>query len=67
MQHEWDGTTQPPSDNLRYTVEWKAVMNTKRIGMDTDEDVFLAPEAYWNTTLQGLLCRIGPIPAAQLS
>jgi hypothetical protein len=53
MQHEWDGTTQPPSDNLRYTVEWKAVMNTKRIGMDTDEDVFLAPEAYWNTKLQG--------------
>ena len=53
MQHEWDGTTQPPSDSLRYTVEWKAVMNTKRIAMDTDEDVFLAPEAYWNTTLQG--------------
>lgn len=53
MQQEWDGTTQPPSDILRYTVEWKAVMNTKRIGMDTDEDVFLAPEAYWNTTLQG--------------
>ena len=46
MQREWDGTTQPPSDNLRYTVEWKAVMNTKRIGMDTDEDVFLAPKAY---------------------
>ena len=46
MQHEWDVTTQPPLDGLRYTVEWKAVMNTKRIGMDTDEDVFLAPKAY---------------------
>lgn len=53
MQHEWDGTTQPPPDILRYTIEWKAVMNTKRIAMDTDEDVFLTPGAYWNNTLHG--------------
>lgn len=53
MQQEWDGTAEPPLDTLRYTVEWKAVMNTKRIGIDTDEDVFLAPGAYWNNTLHG--------------
>lgn len=53
MQHEWDSTTPPLSDSLRYTVERKAVMNTKRIVMDTDKDVFLAPRVYWNTTLQG--------------
>lgn len=53
MQHEWDGTMEPSSDTLRYTVEWKAVMNTKRIGMDTEEEVYLAPGAYWDTTLHG--------------
>jgi hypothetical protein len=31
IQHEWDGTTEPSPYTLRYTVEWKAVMNTKRI------------------------------------
>jgi hypothetical protein len=37
MLHEWDGTTEPSSDTLRYTVEWKAVLNTKRIGMEHEE------------------------------
>lgn len=43
MQHEWDGTTEPSSDTLRYTGELKAVMNTERIGTNTDKGVFLHP------------------------
>jgi hypothetical protein len=53
MLHEWDGTTEPSSDALRYTVEWKAVLNTKRIGMNTEENVFLTPGAFWDAALHG--------------
>ena len=53
MLHEWDGTTEPSLDTLRYTVEWKAVLNTKRIGMNTEENVFLTPGAFWDAALHG--------------
>jgi hypothetical protein len=53
MLHEWDGTTEPPLDTLRYTVEWKAVLNTKRIGMNAEENVFLTPGAFWDAALHG--------------
>jgi len=49
---EWDGITVPSMDTLCYTVEWKAVLKTKRISMSTEEDVFLAPGAFWNSTLR---------------
>jgi hypothetical protein len=49
---EWDGTAEPPVDTLRYTLEWKAVLKTKRLGMNTEEDVFLSPKAFWDATLQ---------------
>lgn len=39
------------SDGIRYSVEWKAVLKTKRIGMDTEQDVSLAPGMFWETTL----------------
>lgn len=37
---------------ILYTVEWKAVLKTKRIGMDTEQDVDLAPEVLWETILR---------------
>jgi hypothetical protein len=43
---EWDGTTEPPVDTLRYTVEWKAVLKTKRFGMNTEKDVFSSPKGF---------------------
>jgi hypothetical protein len=51
MLHEWDSTTEPSLDTLRYTVEWKAVLNTKRIGMNTEENIFLTPGAFWDAAL----------------
>jgi hypothetical protein len=51
MLHEWDSTTEPSLDTLRYTVEWKAVLNTKRIGMNTEENVFLTLGAFWDAAL----------------
>jgi hypothetical protein len=52
LLQEWDGIAEPPVDTLRYTVEWKAVLKTKRLGMNTEEDVFLSPKAFWDATLQ---------------
>lgn len=52
LLQEWDGITEPPVDTLRYTLEWKAVLKTKRLGMDTEEDVFLSPKAFWEATLR---------------
>jgi hypothetical protein len=52
LLQEWDGNTEPPVDTLRYTVEWKAVMKTKRLGMNSEEDIFLSPKAFWDATLQ---------------
>merc|ERR1711939_568781 len=52
LLQEWDGTAEPPVDTLRYTVEWKAVLKTKRLGMNTEEDIFLSPKALWDATLQ---------------
>lgn len=48
---ELDGTAEPPVDTLRYTLEWKAVLKTKRLGMNTEEDVFLSPKAFRDATL----------------
>jgi hypothetical protein len=52
LLQEWDGITEPPVDTLRYTLEWKAVLKTKRLGMNTEEDVFLSPKAFWEATLR---------------
>lgn len=38
-------------EGIRYTVEWTALLKTKRIGMDTEQDIDLASEAFWETTL----------------
>ena len=40
LLQEWDGITEPPVDTLRYTLEWKAVLKTKRLGMDTGKRMF---------------------------
>lgn len=52
LLQEWDGTTEPSADAIRYTIEWKAVLKTKRIGTNTEEDVFLAPKAFWDASLR---------------
>jgi len=52
LLQEWDGITVPSMDTLHYTVEWKAVLKTKRISISTEEGVFLAPGAFWDSTLR---------------
>jgi hypothetical protein len=52
LSQEWDGTAEPPVEALCYTVEWKAVLKTKRLGMNTAEDVLLSLKAFWDATLK---------------
>jgi len=47
---EWDGTAEPRVNTLGYTVEWKAVLKTKRLGMNAAEDVFLSPKTFWDVS-----------------
>ncbi|KAK6441244.1 hypothetical protein LTR95_002525, partial [Oleoguttula sp. CCFEE 5521] len=49
---DYDVEAGPPPEGIRYTIEWKAVLKTKRIGMGTEQDVFLTPAAFWETTLR---------------
>ncbi|KAK0248730.1 hypothetical protein LTS09_016108 [Friedmanniomyces endolithicus] len=41
-----------PATGIRYSIAWKAVLKTTRIGMNTEEDVSIAPGTYWDTTLR---------------
>lgn len=49
---DYNSDVEPPSECIRYTIEWKAVLKTKRIGMDTEQNVFLAPVAFWELHLR---------------
>lgn len=50
--HHYGSDAEQPWEGIRYAIEWKAVMRTTRIGVDTEQDVSLAPEAFWETTLR---------------
>lgn len=52
LLQEWNGVTEPPGGTLRYDVEWRAVLTTTRLGINTEEDIFVTPRAYWDTSLQ---------------
>ena len=47
---EWDEYNSYDEDIpswLRYSIEWKVVVNNKVLAKDTEQDVVLAPAAYW--------------------
>ncbi|KAF1961001.1 hypothetical protein CC80DRAFT_403597, partial [Byssothecium circinans] len=46
---EWDEYNSYDEDmpsRLRYSIEWKVVVNNKMLSKDTEQDVVLAPAAY---------------------
>jgi hypothetical protein len=64
---EWhDGmlSNEYPASCIQYTIEWKVAVNKKVLSRDTEEDVDLAPSAYWQMTLNGKLKKLleGKIP-----
>ncbi|KAK1086662.1 hypothetical protein LTR33_001462 [Friedmanniomyces endolithicus] len=50
--HDYSSDAEPPPERIQYAIEWKALLKTKRIGMDTEQDVSLAPGAFWDATLR---------------
>jgi hypothetical protein len=52
---EWDEYNSYDEDipsRLRYSIEWKVVVHNKVLAKDTEQDVVLAPAAYWRFCLK---------------
>ena len=52
---EWDERNTYDEDVpscLHYSIEWKVSVNKKVISRDTEQDVVLAPIAYWHESLK---------------
>ncbi|EMD96376.1 hypothetical protein COCC4DRAFT_155192 [Bipolaris maydis ATCC 48331] len=52
---EWDEHNSYDEDIpswLRYSIEWKVVVNNKTLSKDTEQDVVLAPSVYWRFCLR---------------
>lgn len=52
---EWDEHNSYDEDvlsRLRYSIEWKVVVNNKTLSKDTEQDVVLAPSTYWRLYLR---------------
>ncbi|KAJ5247309.1 hypothetical protein N7468_002292 [Penicillium chermesinum] len=52
---EWDDeipSGELPASYIRYTIEWKVMVNKRIISQNTEEDIALTPSAYWSTTLR---------------
>ena len=50
--HDYGSDAEGPWGGIRYAIEWKAVVRSTRIGIDTEQEVSLSPEAFWETTLR---------------
>jgi len=50
--HDYSSDAELPPERIQYIIEWKALLKAKRIGMDTEQDMSLAPGAFWDATLQ---------------
>ena len=43
---------------IHYSIEWKVVVNNKAVAKDTEQDVVVAPIAYWHMVLKPKLERL---------
>jgi hypothetical protein len=58
---EWDEYNSYEEDvptRLHYSIEWKIVVNNRMLSKDTEQDVVLAPAAYWRFCLKAKVERL---------
>ncbi|KAM0703903.1 hypothetical protein Q7P35_008909 [Cladosporium inversicolor] len=56
--NDWDKEKDYGADPpvcIRYTIIWKVKLNSRMIARDTEQDIVLAPAAYWSRFLQAKL------------
>jgi hypothetical protein len=55
QQMDWDGGKtydEDPPSCIHYSIEWKVTVNSKVISKDTEQNLVLAPAAFWELVLQ---------------
>jgi hypothetical protein len=58
---EWDEQNSYDEDEpscLHYSIEWKVLVNNRKISNDTEQDLVLAPRSYWHMILKDKLSKL---------